>query len=269
MNYFERAVIVITLVGVLAGFVGVFVVLRKRVLFAQALTHATFPGAIIATVLGASLQVGALIACISLAITMTFLGRIRGQGTQAASGVMLTAGFAAGVLLQAMNPSIPIQLDSFLFGSILSATWTDAVVAGGALLLVVGAVLMWGKHLLFFLFDPEAYGATGAKVWLMDGILLLMTTLAVVAAIPAAGAILTIALIAAPAAAARYFTDRISVMLWLAPVLGAVAGLLGLMMSKWWGISAGASIALVAAAIFFIAWASYNLRRPALGGVSA
>ncbi|MEK7662774.1 MAG: metal ABC transporter permease, partial [Actinomycetota bacterium] len=190
MSYFERALIVIMLVGALAGLAGVLVVLRKRVLFAQALTHATFPGAVIATILGVSLQIGALIACVSLAIILSFLSRIRGQGTQAASGVMLTAGFAAGVLLQAMNPSIPIQIDSFLFGSILSATWVDGLVAGIALVAVIASLLIWGKQILFFLFDAEAFGATGAKSWMVDAVLLLITTVAVVAALPAAGAIL-------------------------------------------------------------------------------
>ena len=269
MSYFERALIVIVLVGALAGLAGVLVVLRKRVLFAQALTHATFPGAVIATILGASLQVGALIACVSLAVIMTFLSRIRGQGTQAASGVMLTAGFAAGVLLQAMNPNIPVQIDSFLFGSILSATWTDALVAGGALVLVIAVLLIWGKQLIYFLFDAESFAATKAKPWLMDGLLLLITTVAVVAAMPAAGAILAIALIAAPAAAARYFTDKINVMLWLAPTLGALAGVVGLLISKWLGVSAGASIALVAATIFFIAWGTFTMRRPAVRGATA
>lgn len=269
MSYFDRALIVIVLVGALAGLTGVFVVLRKRVLFAQALTHATFPGAIIATILGASLQLGALIACLSLAVIMTLLGRIRGQGSQAASGVMLTAGFAAGVVLQAMNPNIPIQLDSFLFGSILSATWTDGFVAAAALVLVVLALLVWGKHLVFFLFDTEASVATGSKAWVMDALLLLMTTLAVVAAMPAAGAILAIALIAAPAAAARYFTDKLSIMLWLSPVLGVASGVIGLLLSRWLGVSAGASIALVAATVFFIAWGTYTLRRPVLIGAAA
>jgi manganese/iron transport system permease protein len=269
MSYFERALVVIVLVGALAGLAGVLVVLRKRVLFAQALTHATFPGAVIATILGASLQLGALIACVSLAVILSFLSRIRGQGTQAASGVMLTAGFAAGVLLQALNPSIPIQIDSFLFGSILSATWLDALVAAAALLLVIVALLIWGKQILFFLFDAESFAATGAKPWLIDAALLLITTVAVVAAIPAAGAILTIALIAAPAAAARYFTDKIMVMLWLSPTLGALAGITGLLISRWVGVSAGASIALVSATIFFIAWGTFTMRRPAQRGVPA
>jgi zinc/manganese transport system permease protein len=269
MSYFERALIVIVLVGALAGLAGVLVVLRKRVLFAQALTHATFPGAIIATILGASLQLGALIACVSLAIILTFLSRIRGQGTQAASGVMLTAGFAAGVLLQAMNPNIPIQIDSFLFGSILSATWVDGILAGAALLVVMVSLLIWGKQIVFFLFDAEAFASTGAKPWVMDAALLLITTIAVVAAMPAAGAILAIALIAAPAAAARYFTDKINVMIWLSPTLGALAGVAGLLLSRWLGVSAGASIALVSATIFFIAWGTFTMRRPAQMGAVA
>lgn len=269
MSYFDRALVVIVLVGALAGLAGVLIVLRKRVLFAQALTHATFPGAVIATILGASLQLGALIACISLAIIMTFLSRIRGQGTQAASGVMLTAGFAAGVLLQAINPSIPIKVDSFLFGSILSATWLDAVIAGVALIALIVVLLGWGKHIIYFLFDSESFAATGSKPWLIDAVLLLITTVTVVAALPAAGAILTIALIAAPAAAARYFTDKLTVMLWLSPVLGATAGVLGLFCSRWFGVSAGASIALVSAAIFFVAWGTMVMRRPAVKGLTA
>ena len=268
MTYFERALVVTIFVGALTGFVGVFVVLRKRVLFAQALTHATFPGAIIAAVVGANIQWGALIACLSLAVILTWLGKLYGQGTQAASGVMLTAGFAFGVVLQALNQDIPIQIESYLFGSILSATWSDAVIAASVFVGVVVIVLAFGKQLLFSLFDPQAYAATGAKPWVMEGIILGMTVVAVVAALPAAGAILSIALLAAPAAAARYFTDKVGVMLWLAPALGILSGISGLLLSRWLGLSAGASIALVAAAVFALGWVTFTLRRPAMVGVT-
>lgn len=262
MGYLERALIAIALIGALTGFAGVFIVLRKRVLFAQALTHATFPGAIIAAVLGVNMQWGALLACLSLAAILTALSKLHGQGTQAASGVMLTAGFAFGVVLQALNPDIPVQLDSFLFGSILSVTWTDATIAAVALAIVLVIVAAWGKQLVFFLFDGEAYSATGHKPWVMEGLILLITVVAVVAALPAAGAILSIALIAAPAAAARYFSDKLAVLLWLAPALGIFSGVTGLLLSRWLGLSAGASISLTAALIFVIAWSTYSLRRP-------
>lgn len=260
MGYFERALIVTVVIGSLAGLVGVFVVLRRRVLFTQALTHVTFPGAVIATVLGASMQVGAVLACLALVLILSLLGQLRGQGSQAAAGVLLTAGFALGIVLQALNPEIPVQIDSYLFGSILSATWSDAAYAAGGFALVLLALVIWGKQVLFFLFDQSGAQAAGIRSFWVDALLLMMATITVVVSIPAAGAILAIALIAAPAAAARYLTDRIFVMLWLAPVIGATSGVLGLMLSRTFSLSAGASIALMAALVFVAAWAVAQVR---------
>lgn len=253
MSYFDRAMIVLTLVGALSGLVGTFVVLRRRVLFAQALTHATFPGAVLAAVAGVNIQIGAAIAALALAGGLALLGRVRGQGDQAASGVMLTAGFAVGVLLQALNPSIPIHVESFLFGSVLASSWNDALFAGVALLVAVIVLLVVGKQLLFSVFDPRGYRAAGFSETFMDAVLLLLTTLTVIAALPAVGAILAISLIAAPPAAARLLTSKATTMLFVAPALGVAAGLLGLTLSRVFAVSAGASVALVAAGIFLVA----------------
>ncbi|MBK5239404.1 MAG: metal ABC transporter permease, partial [Actinomycetales bacterium] len=168
MSYFDRALIVITLVGALSGLVGTFVVLRRRVLFAQALTHATFPGAVLAAVVGVNIQIGAAVASLVLVGGLALLGRVRGQGTQAASGVMLTAGFAFGVVLQAMNPNIPIHVDSYLFGSVLASSWSDALFAAIALAVTVLVLLVAGKQLLFAVFDPRGYRAAGFSETAMD-----------------------------------------------------------------------------------------------------
>ena len=253
MSYFDRALIVLTLVGALSGLVGTFVVLRRRVLFAQALTHATFPGAVVAAVAGVNIQIGAAIAALVLVGGLALLGRVRGQGAQAASGVMLTAGFAFGVVLQALNPNIPIHVDSFLFGSVLASSWSDALFAGIALAITVIVLIFAGKQLLFSVFDPRGYRAAGFSETAMDALLLLLTTLTVIAALPAVGAILAISLIAAPPAAARLLTSKATTMLFLSPALGVAAGLLGLTISRMWAVSAGASVALVAAGIFLVA----------------
>ncbi|MFT6534060.1 MAG: manganese/iron transport system permease protein [Alpinimonas sp.] len=253
MSYFDRAMIVLTLVGALSGLVGTFVVLRRRVLFAQALTHATFPGAVIAAIAGINIQIGAAVASLVLVGVLALLGRVQGQGVQAASGVMLTAGFALGVLLQALNPNIPINIESFLFGSVLASSWTDALFAAIALAITVVVLLIAGKQLIFAVFDPRGYRAAGFSETAMDVLLLLLTTLTVIAALPAVGAILAISLIAAPPAAARLLTSKATTMLFVAPALGVASGLLGLTISRVWAVSAGASVALVAAGIFLIA----------------
>lgn len=260
MSYFDRALIVITLVGALSGLVGTFVVLRRRVLFAQALTHATFPGAVLAAVVGVNIQIGAAVASLVLVGGLALLGRVRGQGTQAASGVMLTAGFAFGVVLQAMNPNIPIHVDSYLFGSVLASSWSDALFAAIALAVTVLVLLVAGKQLLFAVFDPRGYRAAGFSETAMDALLLLLTTLTVIAALPAVGAILAISLIAAPPAAARLLTSKATTMLFVAPALGVASGLLGLTISRIWEVSAGASVALVAAGIFLVALGINRMR---------
>jgi zinc/manganese transport system permease protein len=265
MSYFDRALVVITLVGALSGLVGTFVVLRRRVLFAQALTHATFPGAVLAAVAGVNIQIGAAVASLVLVGGLALIGKLPGQGSQAASGVMLTAGFAGGIVLQALNPNIPIHVDSFLFGSVLASSETDALFAGAALVITVVVILFAGKQLIFSVFDPHGYRAAGFSEAAMDAVLLLLTTLTVIAALPAVGAILAISLIAAPPAAARLLTAKATTMLFLAPTLGVAAGLIGLLISRTWAVSAGASVALVAAGIFVIALGISRVR----GGVRA
>ena len=101
----------ICIVGALAGLVGVFAVLKRRVFFAESVTHGTFPGAVLGVVVGSSLSqgdhhvlslwlfAGAFALCVPLAGVMYALARIPGQSSQAAAGVVLTVGFALGYFL--------------------------------------------------------------------------------------------------------------------------------------------------------------------------
>jgi manganese/iron transport system permease protein len=253
MSYFDRALIVITVVGILSGLVGTLVVLRKRVLFAQALTHATFPVAVRGILLGFTLQLGAVVACALIVGTITLIGRITPGGAGAASGVLLAGGFAAGALAQAFGSAVPVDMTALLFGSVLSVSVTDGVLAAIALGITLLALAFAGKHIVSAMFDPEGYRGLGYEPAAMEALLMVLTTITVVVTMPAVGAILTIALIAAPAAAARALTSRLGAMLVIAPSLAVIAGIVGLLLSREFSISAGASIALVATALLGVA----------------
>ena len=253
MNYFDRALVVISIVGVLTGLVGTLVVLRKRVLFAQALTHATFPGAVIGMLLGVSLQLGAVVACALIVGAITLIGRITPGGAGAASGVLLAGGFAAGALAQAFGANVPVDTTALLFGSVLSVSATDGVLAAVALGLTLLAIVFAGKHLISAMFDPEGYRGLGYEPAAMEALLMVLTTITVVVTMPAVGAILTIALLAAPAAAARALTSRLGAMLVIAPTLSVVSGIAGLLLSREFSVSAGACIALVATGLLGVA----------------
>ena len=253
MGYFEQALLAALLIGALSGLVGTLVVLRQRTFFAQALTHATFPGAVGAAILGVSIPLGAAVASVFIVGIMTMIGRVKRQGNQVASGILLTAGFALGVLLQGLNPSLPVKVDSYLVGSILTVTTNDLTLVAIVLAVAVLAIVFLGKQIMFSTFDVNGFRAAGFREWPIELLTLVLITATVVTAMPAVGAILAIALIAAPAAAARLVSRTTAQMFIIAPVLGAVSGVVGVLLSRSLDVAAGPAIALTAAALFLLA----------------
>jgi manganese/iron transport system permease protein len=253
MGYFEQALLAAGLIGALSGLVGTLVVLRQRTFFAQALTHATFPGAVGAAILGVSIPLGAAVASVFIVGIMTVIGRVKRQGTQVASGILLTAGFALGVLLQGINPSLPVKVDSYLVGSILTVTDRDVTLVAVVLGFSVLALVLFGRPIMFSTFDVNGFRAAGFREWPIEMLTLMLITATVVTAMPAVGAILAIALIAAPAAAARLVSRTTTEMFLIAPVLGAFSGLAGVLLSRLLDVPAGPAIALTAAGLFLLA----------------
>ncbi|WP_104191755.1 metal ABC transporter permease [Cryobacterium sp. Y82] len=261
MGYFEQALLAALLIGALSGLVGTLVVLRQRTFFAQALTHATFPGAVGAAILGVSIPVGAAVASVVIVGVMTLIGRVKRQGNQVASGILLTAGFALGVLLQGLNPSLPVKVDSYLVGSILTVSSNDVALVAIVLAFAVLAIVFLGKQIIFSTFDVNGFRAAGYREWPIELLTLGLITATVVTAMPAVGAILAIALIAAPAAAARLVSRTTTQMFIIAPLLGALAGLVGVLLSRSLDLAAGPAIALTAVALFLLALLLRRLTR--------
>lgn len=252
-GYFGLAYLEAALIGALGGLAGLIVVLRRRTFFATALTHASFPGAILAVLVGWNVLVGNALFAVALTLVMLLLARIPNQGAQVASGVVLTGGFALGTVLEGLNPSLPIRAQSFLVGSILSVDESDVAAAG--VLLAVVIVVMWAlrRRLLFSSFDADGYRAAGYRPWGIDAVVLVIITATVVVLMPAVGAILAIAVLAAPPLTAQMLSRDISRMVWLSPAIGAVCALVGLRVSATWPVSAGAAIVLVSSAALLTA----------------
>ncbi|ROR65658.1 metal ABC transporter permease [Agrococcus jenensis] len=253
LDFFALAMLEVVLAGALAGIVGVLVVLRERAFFTMSLTHATFPGAVAAAMLGGSVPIGAAVAAVALIAVAVGIGRIRSQGPAVASGVMLTAGFALGALLQSLAP-LAIDVESFLVGQVLAVTGADV---GLTAVLLVAAAAVWalaGRHLVFSSADEAGYRRAGMRPWIPETVSLALIAGTVVAIMPVVGAILGVALIVAPAAAARLVVRDWRWMLVLAPAIGITSGVVGLLASRWLDLAAGGAIALVAALLYGAAW---------------
>ena len=258
----HRAAAEAILVGALAGLIGVQVVLRRLSFFTMALTHATFPGVVAAAIIGVNIYLGGALAGAVVAVGVAALSRSRGQNGAAATGVLLAGGFALGVGLVATQNGFSRDLSSFLVGSILTVSAQDLATTAGVLVVVAAVLGACARPLLFAGFDPTGARAAGLRTGALDLLLLLSIELVIVTIVPAVGTILALALIVAPAAAARLWSDRLPAITALAMAFGMLSGILGLYVSSRWNLAAGASITLIATAILVVSLAASRLAAP-------
>lgn len=263
-------IIEVVLMGLLAGLVGALALVHRRIFFTESLTHATFPGAIVGvvaaawfarailgqradfTLLSTLVLVGAAFMCLPMIWLMRRLSQVPGVSSQSAAGVVLTFGFALGYFLNKWFAPLPIKVDSFLAGSVLNVNHVDVIAVGVVLVMTVLALLVVGRFLTFYSFDPLGYRASGLRPAWAEGTVMVMITLTIVMLVPAVGTILPIALIAAPAAALAPWTRTMRQLLLTAPVLGAVMSLAGLWVAVRLSLSAGGVIAVVSGLVYLV-----------------
>ena len=265
--FMQRALLAVVVLGVLAGAVGVFVVLRRLAFVGDALTHTVFPGVVIAFLAGQSIFIGALVAALVSAVLLTTLTSTRRVTPDAALAVLLTSFFAVGVVLVSRVQSYTTDLSTFLFGRILAVTWPALWQTLGVAAIVLAVLVALRKELVLRAFDPEAAAAMGYRVDLLDLVLNVLIAMVVVAAVKAVGTVLVIALIIVPAATARLLVDRVAGMIAIACTLGAVGGYLGLAVSyeaslqRGVRLASGATIVVILVACFLVALAVPSVRR--------
>lgn len=245
--------------GLAGGVLGTFAVLRRQSLLGDAVSHAALPGIVLAfmltgtkaplvLVLGAA-AAGWIASLIVLAITRHT--RIKDD---TALGVVLSVFFGFGLVLltylQKQPGAAKAGLDRFLFGQAAAMLREDVAVilaVGGVAIAVL--VTFW-KEFKLLAFDPDYAACLGYPVRMLDVLLTSLIVAAIVIGLQAVGVVLMSALLVAPAAAARQWTDRLGVMAGLAGLFGAGAGMLGAVISSTTEqLPAGPSIVLCASVV--------------------
>lgn len=252
------------LLGAAAGLVGSFMLLRKRALVADSLAHATLPGIGIAFMVALAwggdakslpvLLTGAVISGLVGVGSMMAMRRWTRLGEDAILGVVLSVFFALGVCMIDIASRLPASsagLESFIYGKAASMVASDAWLVGvfAALALLVAVLLF--KELRLICFDSTYAASLGLPVSWLDAVLMGLVVTVVVVGLQAVGLILIVALMIIPPAAARFWTDRLGLMLVIAGVLGGLSGLLGASLSALFrGLASGPMVVLVATALF-------------------
>jgi len=265
-SYNTRLVVLATtLLGIGAGLVGAFLLLRKRSLMGDVLSHATLPGIGIAFALGTTmagggkslgiLLTGATLSGLAGVAVMLAIIRTTRLRDDVAMGFVLSVFFGAGTAILRMVQSLPnaAGLESFIYGKTASMVSGDFTVIAVVSALSAIAVILLLKELTVLCFDQGFAASEGWPVLLLDGVLLALVTAVTVVGLQAVGLILVIAFLIIPAAAARFWTERLPVMLGLSAVIGGISGWLGASISALLtDLPAGALIVLTAAAIFAV-----------------
>jgi manganese/zinc/iron transport system permease protein len=250
------------LVGIVAGTLGSFALLRRVSLLGDTLSHAALPGITLGFLVSGSraltpILAGALISGALAALFVLLLTRSTRLKDDAALGVSLSLFFAVGTVLlsyvQRHAGASQAGLDAFLFGQAAAVLPSDLTLIGGVgLLALLALVLLW-KEFKAVTFDPDFARSLGLPVLALEVVLTLLIAVAVVLGLQLVGVILMVALIVAPAAAARQWTSRLEPMVVLAALFGAVSGVIGALLSaSVRGLATGPVIVLAASAIVLV-----------------
>ncbi len=259
-DFFVRALIASALVGVACAIVGSFVVLKGMSFIGDAVSHAAFPGIVIAYLVGAPIILGGAIAAIGTALGIGAITRRSGLRSDAIIGVLFAGMFALGVAIFSSIPNYVGDLFHFLFGDVLGISVGDLL---ALTLLVFGLLLvlrlLW-KELLFSTFDPLGAGAAGLPVRRLDDLLLILIAVTIVISLQAVGIVLVVAMITTPAATAQLLVKRFTAMIQVAATIGVFSAVVGLYVSYSLDIASGAAIVILETLLFLLALGFTSVR---------
>jgi manganese/iron transport system permease protein len=254
LAFLAKALLIAVMASIVCGVVGCYVVLRGMAFIGDAVAHAVFPGLAVAFVVSGNLVLGGTIAGILTAVLVAVFSQNRRIKEDSIIGVFFVAAFALGIVIISRAPGYAGSLQEFLFGSITGIPDEDIYLVAGVGLLILSLLFLLHKELVTISLDRETARSMGVKVLWLDLVLYVLVTLAVVISVQTIGNILVLALLITPAATARLLTDRLGVMMALAPALGGLSALVGLYISWSWDYPTGGTIVLVSTAVFLAAW---------------
>src|SRR5512135_681666 len=251
-EFMQRGLLASTLVGVLCAVVGCYVVLRGMAFLGDALAHAILPGVAIAYLLNGNLLIGALVAAIVVALAIGFLSR---QGTikeDTAIGILFAAALSLGVLLISSIRTYAVDLTHIMFGNVLGVSTSDLIVTAMLAVVVLGLIVVFYREFLVMSFDPVLAATLRMRAERFRTLMLILLALTIVVSLQTVGVGLVAAMLVTPGAAAYLLTRRLSSMMLVAALIGAVSSVVGLYLSFYISIASGAAVVLIATLIFFL-----------------
>lgn len=249
-DFFLRALLGGVGVALITGPIGCFILWRRMVVFGAALSHSALLGVVLGLWLGIGVTPGALIVCVGVALAFLALSRDARVSEDAVLNIVAHAALALGLIALTLLSSITGELLGFLFGDILAVSLGDLIwIWGGGAAVLVALVAIW-RPLLTMTVHEELAAVEGLPVAALRIAFLLLVSVVTAVALKIVGALLIIALLVIPAAAARRLSTTPETMAVTAAGVGVVSVVIGLWSSLWWDLPASPAIVLAATLLF-------------------
>lgn len=281
LDYNTRIVLAGTaILGAASGLVGALMLLRKRALVSDVVSHAALPGICIAFLVAESVSpgsgkslwplfLGAVVAGGLGIVTLTVITRTTRLGEDAALGIVLSLFFGFGVVLLTVIQSLPTGnaagLSEFIFGKAAAMVAGDVYAIAGVSLAALALCTLLYKEFILLCFDPGFARATGWPVTFLDLLLTSLVCVVVVVAMQSVGLLLVVALMVTPTSAARFWTNRLFPLIVIAAACGTLSCVAGVALSAWLPQLATGAVIVLCAAGFFIVSALFGSQHGLIG----
>ena len=238
--------------GLICGVIGSFVVVNRLVFLAGGIAHAAFGGIGIAFFFGIPYMLGTLGFSLIAAMLMTAVVLKNKHRADTFIGILWAVGMATGIILLDLTPGYNVSLMSYLFGSILAVPDSDIWWMIGLSITTLSAGVFFYRDLLAISYDDEFARLRGVPVNLIYFLFIGLVAVSIVIIIRVVGLILVIALITIPPYIAEKYSRSLAQMMMFSTLLAILFNLSGLWLAYTYNLTSGATIILVAAAVFFI-----------------
>lgn len=252
-GFFRNALLGLSILSVMAGILGCYIVARRLVSISGGITHACFGGLGLGYYLGLPPISMASIFAAASALGVQAMSRSGKVREDSAIAVIWAAGMAIGVTFVFLTPGAVPELNSFLFGNILTLTPSSIQAAAAFTLLLTAFIVARFKQITACAFDPDFARVIGLRAELYNGSMLLLVAVGIVLMIRCVGMMLLMSMLTLPAMVAELFTANLKRMIPIAIGISLLGSLSGLLLGAWINVPASALIVATQITLYIIA----------------
>lgn len=251
-EFLQNAIITSFLASIICGIIGVITVEKKLIMMSGGIAHTAYGGVGLGFLTGFNPMICAGLFSVSSAVIIGSIRRRNNINSDIIISILWSLGMALGIAFTGLMPGYPPDMNSYLFGNILSVTKNELNIMFVLTLIIVFSIFIFFNDWKAYLFDAEFSKISGIKTVFFEYTILILTAISIVVLIRAVGIILIIALLSAPAASAALITKRLKSRMIIATIFSFLFCIIGLILSYNLNFASGAAIVFVAGATYFI-----------------